>query len=101
MRIGIRVHRHRGNAQLSTGAEHADGNLPAIGDQDLRDASHDALRFSRKARRPSWPSPDTRCAAMASEVSPAASDAPRAQTRGMRAFAREIASGPALRNSFT
>jgi hypothetical protein len=57
--------------------------------------------LSRNARSPSCPSFETRCAAIASAVRPAASDAPRAQTRGMSAFAVAIASGALLRNSFT
>ena len=68
--IGIRVHRDGLDAQLAAGADDADGDLAAVGDQDLRDqASHRGFRFSRKARSPSWPSFETRRAAMAPAVS--------------------------------
>src|SRR2546422_6665661 len=99
-RIGVRVDCNGWDPELAAGADDANGNLAAVRDQDLRDASHEAFRFSRKARSPSCPSSETLLAAMASAVSPAAS-VPRAQTRGISALAVEIASGAPLRNSFT
>ena len=70
VRVGVRVDRDGRDAELAAGADDADRDLAAVGDQDLRDTSHDAFRFSRNARSPSWPSFETRCAAMASAVSP-------------------------------
>src|SRR5262249_50860428 len=95
MRVRVRIDGHRWNPQLTAGANDTDGNLAAIGDEDstYRLTFQLARRFSRNARSPSCPSFETRCAAIASAVSPAASDAPRAQTRGMSALAVAIASG--------
>src|SRR6185369_4019220 len=107
--IRIRIDGDGWNSELTAGPNDADGYLAAVGDQnptqrlthELRLTFQFAFRFSRNARSPSCPSLETLCAAIASAVSPAASDAPRAQTRGMRAFAVAMASGAPLRNSFT
>src|SRR5579871_4270794 len=54
-------------------------------------------RFSRNAFNPSWPSADTRRAAIALAVIGVASSAVRPQSLGISAFAAATASGPAER----
>ncbi|MNO92300.1 hypothetical protein D3C76_838690 [compost metagenome] len=75
--VGGAVHGNGGQAHGLGGAHHPAGNLAAVGDQQggQRGAAHGrgsllssvcqaGRRFSRKARRPSWPSALTRMRAM-------------------------------------
>ena len=60
-----------------------------------RSSSQAGFRFSRNARRPSWPSRDARRAAIASVVTGAASSSGRPAIRAISALAAATASGPA------
>ncbi|MND43741.1 hypothetical protein D3C80_345610 [compost metagenome] len=66
------VHGHGADTQGLGGAHDAAGDFTAVGDQQGSDhcycSCQDGLRFSRKARRPSWPSGLTRMRAMALSV---------------------------------
>jgi hypothetical protein len=110
-RVGVGVHRDGVDAHLVACAHDAHGDLAAIRHQQPCDhrlsgslstsRRHDARRFSRKARSPSWPSADVRTAAMASAVIAATSAAGRSATRAMRAFVAVMARGPQRRNRST
>ena len=46
--VGLRVDRDRADAELAQGAEHTDGDLAAVGDEDLRERRHaDAYSLGR------------------------------------------------------
>ncbi|MNO47283.1 hypothetical protein D3C76_375920 [compost metagenome] len=75
--VGGAVHGHGGQAHGLGGAHHPAGDLAAVGDQQggqsgaahgrgsfLSSVCQAGRRFSRKARRPSWPSALTRMRAM-------------------------------------
>ena len=71
--VGLGVDGHGRDAHRAAGAGHAHGDLAAVRDQDLPEgrrahAAQPGLRFSRKARIPSWPSGETRMSAMRSTV---------------------------------
>src|SRR6185437_15494014 len=76
------------------GAEDPDGDLAAVGYEELSDL-HAAGRLSRNARRPSWPSGLVR-----SLAATRAASSPPGRSRISR-FAARVASGPALSNSPT
>ena len=100
-----RGHGHGRDPELAAGAEDAHGDLAAVGDQELGDRHCRRLgpassgerqaagRFSRKARRPSWPSAPARRPAATSVV--ASSRGPSRTSR----FAARAASGPAEASS--
>ncbi|MCY1213453.1 hypothetical protein D9M72_252340 [compost metagenome] len=66
------MHGHSTDTEGLGGAHDAAGDFTAVGDQQGGDhcycSCQDGLRFSRKARRPSWPSGLTRMRAMALSV---------------------------------
>src|SRR5690606_3471309 len=92
--IGVGIDGHGGDAEFAAGANHAHGYLAAVGDEQALDgtrghysSTQPGLRLSRKALRPSWPSGDTRCTAMACAVSSATDSGSSPHTIGMRALA--------------
>src|SRR5690606_3027104 len=92
--IGVRIDGHGGDPELAAGAHPAHGNLAPTGDEQALDGTRGhyaftqpGLRLSRKARRPPWPSGDTRCTAMACAVSSATASGCSPHTIGMRALA--------------
>ena len=71
--VGLGVDGDGGDAHDAAGAGDAHGDLAAVGDQDLAEASgslaiQPGLRFSRNACMPSWPSGEMRMSAMRSTV---------------------------------
>ncbi len=48
--VSFRIDRHRRQAEFLAGAHHADGDLPAVGDQDFLDACHGSRVYSNTAR---------------------------------------------------
>ena len=60
--VGLRVGDHRRDAQLARGAEDPQGDLPAVGDQDLLEHGRPALRPGRCGRGPVRTRPGPRCA---------------------------------------
>ena len=103
MSIGIRENGDALDGELPARANDPQCNFAAIGDQDAthHQTPQDGFRFPRKAFKPSWPSGETRLAAMAFVVTDVASSSARPQTAGMSAFAAATAWGPAPRISFT
>ena len=90
-RVGVRHSGDRRDPELAARAEDAQRDLAAVRYEELLDA-HEGSRFSRNARRPSWPSsPARRPAAM--RASSRASDGCSRVSR----FAARVASGPDLR----
>jgi len=47
--VGVGEHRHRGEPSLAAGADHPDGDLSPVGDQNLVDAT-----LSARSRKPWW-----------------------------------------------
>src|SRR5437660_495353 len=96
--VGVRIHADRRDAQLARAARDADGDLAAVGDQQRADhrTAHAAVRRSRNARSPSWPSSLVRCFAIARAVIARDSSYDAARTAGIRALAAATADGPAL-----
>ena len=66
----------------------------------MRPEPNEGARFSRKARNPSWPSGDTRLAAIVLAVIGAASSIDSPATSRMSALVAATASGPAASTSF-
>ncbi len=75
--VDVAVHGDAADAEGARAAHHPAGDLAAVGDQDALDAAvvrvhasflQAGVRFSRKARRPSWPSGLMRMRAMAASV---------------------------------
>ena len=92
--VVLRRDRHGRDPELAAGPEDPQRDLAAVRYEELLDA-HDAPRFSRKARRPSWPSSLVRRWAMRRSV-------PRPSGRSSTSFfACRAASGPAVRSSAT
>ena len=84
VRVGVREDGDALDAALPARADDADGDLAAVGDEHPaeRHAVQPGLRFSRNARMPSWPSADTRCAAIVLVVRPMTSPDARQRLRG-------------------
>src|SRR5688572_30148430 len=109
--IGLRMHGDGFDAELPAGAKDANRDLASIGDQQAADhglsaglaaeTTQFAGRFCRNAVRPSWPSDETRCDAMASAVMSMTSAGTRPITRGISAFDFATAVGDALNASST
>src|SRR5712671_5311211 len=92
--IGVRVHRNSADAEAARGADHAAGDLAAVGDQDFFE-HQEGLRFSRKDAIPSLPSGETRTSAMLFAVSAiSASSSGRLAIERMSCFIFLWASGP-------
>ncbi len=99
--VGVREHGHGLDVELAARPQHTQRDLAAIGDENA--AEHQsgfqrALRFSRNALIPSWPSGDARRSAMVSAVRSIASAAGRIQTFGMSALAAAMPSGAAAQD---
>src|SRR5262245_41071562 len=86
--IGVREDGDGYNPHLSAGANDPEGDLAAVGDEQPLDQrrAHAGFSLARKARRPSWPSDETRCEAMAAVVMAIASRGARPHTLGMSAL---------------
>jgi len=101
VRVGVRVDRDRFDAEFPRRMADPHGNLAAVGDQKALDHDQRGFRLSRKARKPSCPSGDTRRVAIARAVMDVTSSTARPETAGISAFAAATASGAADKTSST
>src|SRR5207244_8478020 len=93
--VGVRVHGYALDAQLTARADDSERDLAAVRDEQPFDHFDQVgLRFSRKARRPSWPSAEARRDASVRAVNAVvASPISRFLTSRINDFATAIASG--------
>src|SRR5688572_504271 len=95
--VRIGVHRDRAHPHALRRPEHATRDLATVRDEERRHPCQRGERFSRNARRPSWPSSLTRAAAIRSIVSPRTSCGSRPATSRTSRFAAFTAAGPPSR----
>ena len=95
-RVGVRVDSHALDRRLAAGADDPHRDLAAIGDEHApeRHRAQSGFRFWRNARMPSWPSGDTRWAAMRLVVRPMTSFGLSPATSRISALAAATAFGP-------
>ena len=95
--VGVRVDRHRFDAELAAGTDNPHRDLAPVRDEQAPDrtryGSHDGGRFARNAPMPSWPSFETRRAAIASMAYSMAEVRVPSATSAIRRFAAATASG--------
>src|SRR5262245_65545074 len=88
--VSVGVHPDALDSELAARANDANGDFSAVRNQEAPDHRVDQLgdRFSRNARRPSWPSADTRRAASAVAVIDDAYSTVSSQTCGINEIGR-------------